>query len=198
MPASKKIALTKKTQISGTKDQILEVALNLFIAQGFHATPTSQISKEANVSTGTLFYYFPNKNLILEQLYLSIKKELSTYLQQQDNFNLPTKKRLFTCLKSYVEWIDANPKKTVFLDQFYHSANISKTIKQEAYDEFDRMKEIVEAAIYEGILKELPLEFHLIMVECIMNGLMSLVKSGKTKLSNDQLIAAGLDMLLKN
>ena len=198
MPASKKIALTKKTPISGTKDQILEVALNLFIAQGFDATPTSQISKEANVSTGTLFYYFPNKNLILEQLYLSIKKELSTYLQQKDDFTLPTKKRLFTCLKIYVEWVNANPKKTVFLDQFYHSANISKTIKQEAYGEFDRMKEIVEAALHEGILKELPLEFHLIMIECIMNGLMSLAKSGKTKLSNDQLIAAALDMLLKN
>ena len=198
MPASKKIALTKKTPISGTKDQILEVALTLFIAQGYDATPTSQISKEANVSTGTLFYYFPNKNLILEQLYLSIKKELSTYPQQKDDFTLPTKKRLFTCLKSYVEWVNANPKKTVFLDQFYHSANISKTIKQEAYGEFDRMKEIVEAALHEGILKELPLEFHLIMIECIMNGLMSLAKSGKTKLSNDQLIAAALDMLLKN
>ena len=198
MPASKKIAVTKKMPISGTKDKILEVALNLFIAQGFDATPTSQISKGANVSTGTLFYYFPNKNSILEQLYLSIKKELSTYLQQKDDFTLPTKKRLFACLKSYVEWTNANPKKTVFLDQFYHSANISKTIKQEAYDEFDRMKEIVEAAIHEGILKELPLELHLTMIECIMNGLMSLAKSGKTELSNDQLIAAGLDMLLKN
>lgn len=89
-------------------------------------------------------------------------------------------------------------KKTVFLDQFYHSANISKTIKQEAYDEFDWMKGIVEAALREGILKELPHEFHLIMIACIINGLMSLAKSGKTGLSNDQLIASGLDMLLKN
>jgi len=56
----------QKMPISGTKDKILEVALNLFIAQGFDATPTSQISKEASVSTGTLFYYFPNKNSILE------------------------------------------------------------------------------------------------------------------------------------
>ena len=198
MPASEKLAVTKETPISGTKDQILEAALNLFIAQGFDATPTSQISKEANVSTGTLFYYFPNKNLLLEQLYLSVKKELSTYVQQKDDFTLPTKKRLFTCLKSYVEWANANPKKTVFLDQFYHSANISKTIKQEAYDEFDWMKGIVEAALREGILKELPLEFHLIMIACIINGLMSLAKSGKTGLSNDQLIASGLDMLLKN
>jgi len=198
MPASKKIAVTKKMPISGTKDKILEVALNLFIAQGFDATPTSQISKGANVSTGTLFYYFPNKNSILEQLYLSIKKELSTYLQQKDDFTLPTKKRLFTCLKIYVEWTNANPKKTVFLDQFYHSANISKTIKQEAYDEFDRLKEIVEAALHEGILKELPLEFHLVMIECIMNGVLSLAKSGKTGLSNNEIIAAGLDMLLKN
>jgi AcrR family transcriptional regulator len=122
LPASEKLALTKETPISGTKDQILEAALNLFVAQGFDATPTSQISKEANVSTATLFYYFPNKNLLLAQLCLSVKKELSTSVQQKDNFALPTKRRLFTCLQSYVEWAYANPKKTVFLAQVYDSA----------------------------------------------------------------------------
>lgn len=197
MVASKETAVTKEMPISGTRDKILKVALDLFITKGFDATPTSQISREANVSTGTLFYYFPNKNSILEQLYLSIKKELSTYLQQRDDFALPTKKRLYTCLKSYVGWTNANPKKTVFLDQFYHSANISKTIKQEAYGEFDRLKEIVEAALHEGILKELPLEFHVVMIEYMMSGLISLANSGKTGLSNDELIAAGLDMLLR-
>jgi AcrR family transcriptional regulator len=189
---------SEETPSSETKKRALKVALCLFTTQGFDATPTAQISKEANISTGTLFHYFPNKNSILEQLYLSVKKEMSVNVRKNDDPSLPTKKRLFTCLRSYTDWAIANPEKSLFLDQFYHSANISQKIKQEAYDEFDWMKEIVKAALQEGILRELPLEFHLVMIACIINGLMSLAKSGKTELSTDQLIEFGLEMLLKN
>ena len=75
--ALKTVAATQESLIKTTRGQILEAALRLFTTQGFDATPTAQISKEANVSTGTFFHYFPNKNAILEQLFLLIKKDMS-------------------------------------------------------------------------------------------------------------------------
>lgn len=194
--ADKTLTSNKDKTSIGTKDQILEAALRLFTKQGFDATPTAQISKEANVSTGTLFHYFPNKNSILEQLYLSIKKELSAAVQKNDNRTIQTKQRLYTCLKSYIEWAKNNPQKAVFLDQFYHSANISQKVKQEAYEQFNWMKDIVKTAVQEGVLKEYPLEFHLVMISSIITGVMNLV--GKTEMTLEQLLESGLDMLLKN
>lgn len=193
--ADKTLTSNKDKTSIGTKDQILEAALRLFTKQGFDATPTAQISKEANVSTGTLFHYFPNKNSILEQLYLSIKKELSAAVQKNDNRTIQTKQRLYTCLKSYIEWAKNNPQKAVFLDQFYHSANISQKVKQEAYEQFNWMKDIVKTAVQEGVLKEYPLEFHLVMISSIIAGVMNLV--GKTEMTLEQLLESGLDMLLK-
>jgi AcrR family transcriptional regulator len=46
---------------SDNREKILTTALTLFTERGFFGTPTSLISKEAGVATGTLFFYFPPK-----------------------------------------------------------------------------------------------------------------------------------------
>ncbi|MFZ5827911.1 MAG: TetR/AcrR family transcriptional regulator [Bacillota bacterium] len=43
------------------RKQILETAIPLFARQGFDATSVSQIAREAGVSHGTIFLYFPTK-----------------------------------------------------------------------------------------------------------------------------------------
>ena len=48
-------------QSSDNREKILTTALTLFTERGFFGTPTSLISKEAGVATGTLFFYFPTK-----------------------------------------------------------------------------------------------------------------------------------------
>ena len=45
------MALRKDTL--ATKRRILSVCVRLFLQQGYHATPISQITAEANVSVGT-------------------------------------------------------------------------------------------------------------------------------------------------
>lgn len=45
---------------------------------GFHATPTAAITKEAGVSAGILFHYYPTKDDLIISLYSEIKKEFYT------------------------------------------------------------------------------------------------------------------------
>jgi AcrR family transcriptional regulator len=193
--APRSSSVTQEGLTKGARDQILEAALRLFTVQGFDATPTALISKEAGVSTGTLFHYFSTKRELLEELYLSIKKGMSETLQRNDDPKLPTKQRLFIALRSYIEWALANPKEYAFLDQLYHSANIGQKVKQEGYDKFNWMADIVKAAIKEGILNENPLEFHLVMIGAICTGIINL--QGRTNMTIDMLVKAGLAMLIK-
>ncbi len=48
--------------------QILQTALTLFVHQGYYGTKTSQISRQAGISEGLLFHYFPTKENLLEEL----------------------------------------------------------------------------------------------------------------------------------
>ena len=60
------------------RELLLEAATKLFVERGLHATPTSAISKEAGVSAGILFHYFKTKDDLIDELYVSIKKEYTT------------------------------------------------------------------------------------------------------------------------
>ena len=60
------------------RELLLEAATKLFVKRGLHDTPTSAISKEAGVSAGILFHYFKTKDNLIDELYVSIKKEYTS------------------------------------------------------------------------------------------------------------------------
>lgn len=60
--------MTRKEQKEARKVQIVQAALDLFVERGYYGTKTSQISKRAGISEGLLFYYFPTKEILLEEL----------------------------------------------------------------------------------------------------------------------------------
>ena len=47
------------------KESILKAAKQLFAKRGFHATPTSEVAKQAGVAEGTIFHHFKTKEGIL-------------------------------------------------------------------------------------------------------------------------------------
>ena len=54
---------------------ILDAATRVIGAQGL-AAPTSAIAREAGVSSGSLFVYFETKTALLNELYVTLKKEM--------------------------------------------------------------------------------------------------------------------------
>src|SRR5918995_2819463 len=55
----------RQRQAAARREQILKTALKLFAAQGFDATSTRQIAKEAGIAEGLIFHYFPTKASLL-------------------------------------------------------------------------------------------------------------------------------------
>src|ERR1700722_11630804 len=55
-----------------TRDRILDVALDLFIEQGFDGTSLRQIAERLGVTKAALYYYFESKDDILLALHMRI------------------------------------------------------------------------------------------------------------------------------
>lgn len=51
------------------RESITQAAAELFARRGFAGTPTAEIAKAAGISTGSLFYYFPNKRAIFRAIF---------------------------------------------------------------------------------------------------------------------------------
>ena len=63
-PAGQRLT-SRQRQAAVRREQILKTALSLFAAQGFDATSTRQIAKEAGIAEGLIFHYFPTKASLL-------------------------------------------------------------------------------------------------------------------------------------
>ena len=66
-PQSRRKPAPASTQVQA-RQRILDAAQVLFALQGFDATPTKRIAQDAGVPAGLVFYYFTNKQKLLDDL----------------------------------------------------------------------------------------------------------------------------------
>lgn len=66
--------------MSDKKQNILNAALDLFANEGYNATSTSKIAKQAGVSEGLIFRHFENKKGLLNAIYAQLEERLQTVL----------------------------------------------------------------------------------------------------------------------
>ncbi|PHX56744.1 TetR/AcrR family transcriptional regulator [Tychonema bourrellyi FEM_GT703] len=97
-------------------NQILDVAEQMFITEGYNATTTNAIAATAKVPIGSLYQFFPDKAAILQALtmrYMELLHQRFTELKTAETDNLP--------LSTYVDrMIDATDR--FFIDHpGYHA-----------------------------------------------------------------------------
>ncbi len=82
-----------------TKKKIVKIALYLFKKQGFNETTMEQIANEVDISKGTLYNYFPVKESIISEYWLSSIKELKYQILEMIQLLPDTKTRLLKTFK---------------------------------------------------------------------------------------------------
>ena len=67
---------------SKTRQHIYSIASNLFLEKGYEATTLKDIAEAADVSTGTLYRYFPSKGDFLVEIGRASVEHLKTYAEE--------------------------------------------------------------------------------------------------------------------
>ncbi|MFF5634945.1 TetR/AcrR family transcriptional regulator [Streptomyces sp. NPDC012825] len=92
--------------------ELLEAAANVFCVNGYTATSTNAIAREARVSPGTLYQYFPNKEAIAIELggrLLHDMREAHGQAFTAENLALPLPELLDAVVDPLIEFNCANP-----------------------------------------------------------------------------------------
>ncbi len=148
------------------KEQILATALRLFVADGFHGTPTSKIALEAGVANGTLFYHYKTKEELIVALYNRIKGELANDILsfvQTEGFITTRFKNIFI---HSVYWALKNPEKFYYIQQFNFSPHRAKVPR----DIFKQQDMPYTQLIGEGIRKKLLRQQPVELITALFNG----------------------------
>jgi AcrR family transcriptional regulator len=118
----------------------------------------ADVAKEAKLATGTLYIYFKNKEVLINELYYHLKKsktlKVLEVFDSKDDYEVSFKK-LWT---SYLTISLAEPERMKFIEQFTHTSYLTKKTKQQGDELIKPLEDFLKQGILKGLIKKLPVE----------------------------------------
>ncbi|WP_160688620.1 TetR/AcrR family transcriptional regulator [Clostridium sp. C2-6-12] len=105
---------------------IKEAVIKLILKEGFHGTSISKIAKEAGVSPATVYIYYENKEIMLQDIYREYSEEIFDYLIDKLNNCNDGEKIIEILVREYYLYIKDNSEVFHFVDQFSSCPALAK------------------------------------------------------------------------
>lgn len=146
----------REEQKDKRRNEILEVALDLFIKKGYSSTKIVDIAKEVGMSTGLLFHYFKSKENLYEEL---IKGALDGPSSIMDDRGLKPLTYFEVITKQLFKFIKEKPtfsKYFVLVNQAFYNGSAPDSVKK-LINDFDIYKftsELIKEGQKEGDIKD--------------------------------------------
>ncbi len=98
----------KELKRAGKKKQIVDAALKVFASQGYNNSKISDIAKEANMATGTIYIYFAKKDDIIIFLFEDIMGQFNKILDERLLKVTDSADKLKVVIKTHLELLAEN------------------------------------------------------------------------------------------
>ncbi|MCD4686599.1 MAG: TetR/AcrR family transcriptional regulator [Anaerolineae bacterium] len=144
--------------MSDKQDAILNATLALVSEHGFHGTSMSMIAKAAGVSAGIIYHYFENKDALMLALYGRIKRRLGRAIVAGFAGDMPLRDGFRQILLTFLNFYMQRPHEAAFVEQFSNSPYMTPHLEAEFMDDYAPVLALIERAIREGVLKQMPFE----------------------------------------
>ena len=105
----------------GRRRRILTAALECFTKLGYTKTTMADIRKAASASTGSVYHHFDSKEHLAAELYLEGVRETQQRGREALLRHRQAKPGIAALVKSYLEWVSANPDLASFLINNRHA-----------------------------------------------------------------------------
>lgn len=143
------------------REEIVCAALELIAGNGFHGAPMAMIAERANVGAGTIYRYFENKEVLINDLYGDIEKNIMAALREGYSVEKPFRERYLHLGTELLQHFIKNPLVFRYLEQFHNSpygvAFRRDKILGTAASGCNIFRELFQEGITQQILKDLPL-----------------------------------------
>ncbi|WP_057935807.1 TetR/AcrR family transcriptional regulator [Algoriphagus resistens] len=169
------------------KKCIILSALDLIQEHGFHASPVSQVAKNAGVASGTIYTYFENKEALIIGIFEYVTEEIRKYVSKGDDTNLSFKDRFYNYWKNLTDFYELNPSIHRFYDQFLNSPFNSEEMQIKSNVWHDFSHGFFESGIKQGEIKALNPIVLSILVNTNVNSIVRIKRNFKNKLARNNM-----------
>ena len=200
MNNEKNIREPKQKRSIQMKEKILDTAMALFCEKGYYNTTTNEIAKIAEISIGSLYSYFIDKDTILmglleryNQHFLTVFEEMETEINAQLYQN--DKHKWLRCLVENLIRLHQSEK------DFAKELNVLYYAKPEVAAMVDKQSEIVRTSILDIFIQNRKdikindLEAASVVVLDFVSALVDRIVFKDNIVNEERTINAGIDML---
>lgn len=137
-------------------------ALELIAERGFHDAPMSEIAEKAQVAAGTIYRYFENKDVLINELFQEIEDRLMEVLMSHYPEKKAIKEQFFYVFSELCRYLLKNPLHFRYMEQFFNSPyGISKRRdkllgKNINPNKRDALADIFNEGLSQKMIKNLP------------------------------------------
>lgn len=135
------------------REALVKATVNLVNNNGFHAAPMSKIAKMANVSPGTIYLYFNNKQDLINHVYIEVKAAFSQFAFKDYEEHLSVEKGFETIWKNIAEFKLKQVEEAMFLSQCDNTPMIDEASRKEGLKHLQPLLELWERGQKEGVIK---------------------------------------------
>ncbi|WP_298273506.1 TetR/AcrR family transcriptional regulator [Geobacter sp.] len=145
---------------SDKRDEIVRAALELIAEHGFHGAPMAMIADRAGVGAGTIYRYFENKDVLINELYREIEERIYPVILDGYAPEKPIRERFLHLGTALLRYFIENPLEFRYVEQFHNSPygvvfRRDKLLgKREGCDVY---RELFEEGVSRQVMKDLPL-----------------------------------------
>jgi AcrR family transcriptional regulator len=150
-PELKKMSTVSKSQIK--REALVRATINLVNNHGFHAAPMSRIAKMAEVSPGTIYLYFENKQDLVNQAYIEVKAAFSKFAFKDYKEDFSVEKGFENIWKNIAEFKLIEVEEAMFLSQCDNTPIIDEPSRMEGLKHLQPLLDLWERGKKEGIIK---------------------------------------------
>ena len=139
------------------RNAIIKAAMELIAERGFHRSPTSLIAHKAGVGIGTIYRYFKNKDILIEEIFNTIwNKYLCITALENELGKAPLREQFIRISKTILTYFITNANEFKFLEQYFNSPYGLDKVRSEGFNENDPTQVILQLAKKQQIIKDLP------------------------------------------
>ncbi len=180
--------------VSDKRENFLNAALKLFVANGVQNTSTAAIAKEAGTASGTLFLYFPTKQDLINELVLKIAREQSEYMQTLLDPALSVRDTFFAIWAGSLRWLLENMDLYEFNQQIRDTNLVEEAIIQETGRYFSYYYEAIQRGLEEGAIKSYPVDLIGGFLYQDLVAAMNLLRTQPKPAKQEEIIQMGFDI----
>ncbi len=176
------------------RENFLNAALKLFIANGVQNTSTAAIAQEAGTAAGTLFLYFPTKQDLIDELVLKMAREQSEYMKTLLDPSLSVRDTFFTIWSGSIRWLLENMDLYEYNQQIRDSRLVEEAIVQETGKFFSFYYDAIQRGLEEGVIKPYPADMIGGFLYQDIVAVMDLLRTQSKPEKQEEIIQMGFDI----